>query len=328
MPTRSWTPANTRSSSPTCAARYSTATPLRAPSRRTCCVARSRRSSFRDAMPRTRPRRRDTSKSAFPKRSTGTFFPKRRRSRPLRRGCWSSSIEPAIGAGLQRPDLHLAPLDGATGGILGAVAELQGKRSLRVLAVPNIDGLDSVQHNSQLRALGGDLVGVPLAAGFRHGRDLGHVDDRSGAILRLRTLVVDVHFIAGDRTDLGAIGAAQENAAVRRVIRPELRLDLKVLVGIIREEISALALVGDDGTVLRSPVGVADRAEVTHARGAVDERGPSRVGPRHVRATENAEPDDQHPHGDDRHAFHGDLLLELMAIVSRYCQARLSTVFS
>src|SRR2546429_5002010 len=47
-------------------------------------------------------------------------------------------------------------------------------------SVPSVDGLDSVQHDCQLRALGGDLVGVPLAAGFRHGRDLGHVDDRSG----------------------------------------------------------------------------------------------------------------------------------------------------
>src|SRR5436309_1587967 len=288
---RSWMSPSTNSSSRTCAARSSTAIPRRVRSPRTCCTQRSRRSSSLDAMRRTRPRRRGTSKSACPRRSTGTFFPKRRRSRPLRRGCWSSSIEPAIGAGLQRPDLHLAPLDGATGSILGAVAELQGKRSLRVLAVPNIDGLDSVQHNSQLRALGGDLVGVPLAAGFRHGRDLGHVDDRSGAIFRLRTLVVDVHFISGDRTYLGAIGAAQENAAVRRVIRPELRLDLKVLVGIIREEISALALVGDDGTVLRSPVGVADGAEVAQAGGAVDERGPARVGPRHVRTAEKTERD-------------------------------------
>src|SRR6266705_2568765 len=277
-----WASESTKSSSPTCAARSSTAILRRVRSPRTCCARRSRRSSSRDAMRRTRPRRRGISKNACRARNTGTFFPRNKQSKPLQRGCWSSSIEPAIGAGLQRPDLHLAPLDGATGGILGAVAELQGKRSLRVLAVPNVDGLDSVQHNSQLRALGGDLVGVPLAAGFRHGRDLGHIDDRSGAIFRLRTLVVDVHFIAGDRTDLGAIGAAQENAAVRRVIRPELRLDLKVLVGIIREEISALAFVGDDGTVLRSPVGVADGAEVTHAGGPVDERGPARVGPRHV----------------------------------------------
>src|SRR5438477_403556 len=282
MPTRSWTSAPTKSSSRTCAAGSSTATPLPAPSPRTCSNSRSPRSSSRDAMRLTPPRQRGISRNACRARSTGMFYPRDKRCKPPRRGCWSSWIGPAPAARLQRPDLHLAPLDGATGGVLGAVAELQGKRSLRVLAVPNVDGLDSVQHDGQLRALGGDLVGVPLAAGFRHGRDLGHVDDRSGAILRLRTLVVDVHFIAGDRIDLGAIGAAQENAAVRRVIRPELRLDLKVLVGIIREEISALALVGDDGTVLRSPVGVADGAEVTHAGGTIDERGPARVGPRHV----------------------------------------------
>src|SRR5436853_1781487 len=288
---RRWKPKSTKSWSQTCAARFSTATRLRARNRRTCSNSTSRRSSYRDAMRLTRPRQRGISKNACRARNTGTFCPMDKRSRPHQRGCWSSWIGPAPAARLQRPDLHLAPLDGAAGGILGAVAELQGKRSLGVLAVPDVDGLDSVQHDGQLRALGGDLVGVPLAAGFRHGRDLGHVDDRSGAILRLRTLVVDVHFIAGDRTDLGAIGAAQENAAVRRVIRPELRLDLKVLVGIIREEISALALVGDDGTVLRSPVGVADGAEVAHASGAVDERGPARVGPRHVRTAEKTERD-------------------------------------
>src|SRR5207245_1541565 len=104
------------------------------------------------------------------------------------------------------------------------------------------------------------------------------------------------------------------NAAVHRVICAELRLDLNVLVGIIREEISALALVGDDGTVFRSPVGVADGAEVAHAGGAIDERGPARVGPRHVRAAENAH--DQQSHSDDRQAFHCGLLLELTTIAT------------
>src|SRR5438552_13332051 len=282
MPTRSWTSAPTKSSSRTCAAGSSTATPLPAPSPRTCSNSRSPRSSSRDAMRLTPPRQRGISRNACRARSTGMFYPRDKRSKPPRRGCWSSWIGPAPAARLQRPDLHLAPLDGAARGVLGTVAELQGKRSLRVLAVPDVNGLDPVQHDGQLRAFGGDLVGVPFATGLRHGPHLGHVDDRSGAVLRLRTLVVDVHLIAGDGTDLGMIAAAQENAAVRRVIRPELRLDLEILVGILRDEISALATVGDDRAVLGSPVGVADGIEIFQSRCAVDELGPSRARPRHI----------------------------------------------
>src|SRR5206468_7998442 len=69
---------------------------------------------------------------------------------------------------LQRLDLHFAPLDDATGSVLGTIAELEGERSLRVLAVLNVGGLDSVQHDGELRTLGRDLVGVPFAAGLGH----------------------------------------------------------------------------------------------------------------------------------------------------------------
>src|SRR5256885_3102723 len=211
MPTRNSTPASTSSSSPKCAARSSTGTPPRAPSPRTCSNSTSRRSSYRDAIRLTRHRQRGISRNASRARNTGTFGPRNKQSKPRRRGCWSSWIEAAFAARLQRPDLHLAPLDGAAGRILGAVAELQGKRPLGVLAVPNVDGLDSVQHDGQLRALGRNLVGVPLATGLRHGRDLRDIDDRAGTVGRLGALVVDVHFIARDGADLGTIAAAQEN---------------------------------------------------------------------------------------------------------------------
>ena len=74
--------------------------------------------------------------------------------------------------GLQRPDLHYAPLDGAAGGAFVKVAKLEGDRSLRKLAVLDIDGFDTVEHDGQPQALGRDLIGVPFAAAFGIGDTL------------------------------------------------------------------------------------------------------------------------------------------------------------
>jgi len=56
---------------------------------------------------------------------------------------------------------------------------------------------------------------------------------------------------------------------------PKLRPDLEILVGVLRDEIAAFALVGHDGPVLRSPVGIADGIEVLKAGVTVDKRGPA-----------------------------------------------------
>src|SRR6266581_1732750 len=89
-PTRSWTSKSTKSSSQRCAARSSTAIPRRAPSPRTCCARRFRRSSFPDTIPRMRPPRRGISKNACRARSTGMSCQTARRRKRHRRGCWSS----------------------------------------------------------------------------------------------------------------------------------------------------------------------------------------------------------------------------------------------
>src|SRR5207249_3441114 len=118
----------------------------------------------------------------------------------------------------------------------------------------------------------------------------------------------DVHLVALGGGDLLRIGAADENAAIRAVVGPELGPDLKVLVRVLRDEIPALALVRDDEAVLRPPVRVADAVPVVQAPGAVDQRGPARVGltGRHLCATENTEPDDQKTRGEDEQAVHRD----------------------
>ena len=72
---------------------------------------------------------------------------------------------------LQRLDLDLAEFHHA-----GAV--LQGDRAGGVLGVLDVDGLFAVQDHRELRALGGDVVGIPLAAGVDDAgrlRDVGRV---------------------------------------------------------------------------------------------------------------------------------------------------------
>src|SRR5947208_1042369 len=116
--------------------------------------------------------------------------------------------------GLQRLDLHLAPFDGAAGSAFVKVAKLEGERSLRELAVLDIYRLGTVEHDGQLRTLGGDLIGVPFAAGLGHGRYLGHIDDGPGAVLRLRALVIDIHLVGALGADVFGIGNANKDAAV------------------------------------------------------------------------------------------------------------------
>jgi len=119
---------------------------------------------------------------------------------------------------------------------------------------------------------------------------------------------------------LTALGSEQRrNAAVRGVIGPELGPDLKVLVGILREQEAALPLVRDDGAVLGTPVGVANAVPVVEALRAVDERDPAGVGltERDVGAPEHGHADDhQRGEGDDR-PVHGDLLVWCRSLALR-----------
>src|SRR5436190_3479618 len=88
---------------------------------------------------------------------------------------------------LQRADLHLAPLDRAALRAVHPRTVLQREEPVLQLVVLHAYGLHAVQLHDHLRALGRDLVDVPLAARLvldRH-RHRGNVDDRTGAVLRL-----------------------------------------------------------------------------------------------------------------------------------------------
>src|SRR5215472_7160873 len=102
-----------------------------------------------------------------------------------------------------------------------ALAVLQGDAALGVLAVGRaVDGLDAVERDVETRALDADLVGVPLAAGLEHGCGLGGVDDRTGAVARVRAGVEDVDLVGVIAGDLVGVGAADEDAAVGVVADP------------------------------------------------------------------------------------------------------------
>src|ERR1043166_4765440 len=154
---------------------------------------------------------------------------------------------------LQRLDLHRTELHDA-----GAV--LQPDAAARVLAVLDaVDGLLAVERHGELRALGDDLIGVPLVRRLGHRHHFGDVDDRAGAVPRVRPLVENIHLVAVFRRQLRRVGAADEDAAVGFGIDPELRLDLEVGEGVLRHQ-EAVAAEGVNLAVDQHPVGIADLA--------------------------------------------------------------------
>src|SRR5262249_44801443 len=106
----------------------------------------------------------------------------------------------------------------------------------------------------------------------------GGVDDRTGAVARVRAGVEDVDLVGVLAGDLVGVGAADEDAAVGVVADPELGADLEVAVVILRQQVAVLPrLVGYQPTVLDAPVGVADRCEVIGVL-AVEQRDPALIG--------------------------------------------------
>src|SRR5688500_132051 len=130
-----------------------------------------------------------------------------------------------------------------------------------------------------MRASGGDLQDIPLAARLGYRRYLGDIDDRPGAVVLLRALIVDICLVCGIGADRFGIGNAKKDAAIRGVMRPGLGADLEVLVGVFRDQMATLAFVGHDGTVLGPPIGVAGPVPFVQGLGvrAVKKRDPSRV---------------------------------------------------
>src|SRR6266851_5274716 len=163
-----------------------------------------------------------------------------------------------------------------------------------------VDGADAVERDGEFRTFGDDLVDVPLPAGLRHRRHLGHVDDRAGAVARVGALVEDVDLVAVLGGDLFGIGAANEDAAVGVGIDPELGPDFEIRIGILRDQ-EAVALVGLHDAVGKRPIGVADLCPVVEAL-AVEQRDPSGVALTGGLVPETREPHDEQCRGEP--AFH------------------------
>src|SRR5207247_10809748 len=162
--------------------------------------------------------------------------------------------------------------------------------------------------------VGGDLEGVPLVGGLGHRVDLGEIDNRTGAIARVRTRVEDVHLIAGPGADGRGIFAADEDAAVGFLVRPELGVDHEVLVRGLGDQVAALALVGDERAVLDAPIGLSGRGPAVHGL-SIEQLNPARAGlARRLRRKLNGGEAGSEQRNDSRNrAYHDDLLPYTMA---------------
>src|SRR6476469_3699566 len=156
--------------------------------------------------------------------------------------------------GLERFYFHLAEFDRA-----GPV--LQGDRTFVKHAVAQLCRRLSIQHDSDVAAVRGHLICIPLAARFRHRTDFDVTRDRAGAIARIRTLVEDIGFVAGAVGYLLRIEATEIDSAIGIIARPEFGAHDEILVRLLAHQIAGLLarhLVDDNGAVLDTPVGFAD----------------------------------------------------------------------
>ena len=193
---------------------------------------------------------------------------------------------------------------------------LQRERPFGEQAVVELRGLLAVEDHGDLPSLGGDFEGVPFAARFGHRVHLDEMDDPAGAVGRVRALVENVHLIAGPVGDCRGILAANEDAAVGIVARPELDVHLEVLVFGLGDQMRgglARAFVGDDRAVLDPPVGLTDAVPFAADGLAVEQRDPARAGlTRGPGRGVDGDGCDDEPYGKGecacRYALHRDLL--------------------
>ena len=142
-----------------------------------------------------------------------------------------------------------------------------------------VRGLLAVEHDGDLPSLGGDLEGVPFAAGLGHRVHLDEIDDAAGAVGRVLALVEDVDLVAGPVGDLGGSCSAGRCRCWRRRL-PRTRRRAGSPCSCLADQMrGALArrLVGDDRAVLEPPVGLADPVPFARCL-AVEQRDPARAG--------------------------------------------------
>src|SRR4029453_8912698 len=137
---------------------------------------------------------------------------------------------------LKRFYLHIAELHGS-----GAILKRNG--TARVTGMLHIDSLRAIQNDDHVRSLCRDLKGIPLSSSLDWCRRLGYVDYGSRSVRRIRTLVVDIHFISVHGIDLLWVFTANKHAAVGIVIDPKLNLQLKIAIRRLTHQ-EARALVG------------------------------------------------------------------------------------
>src|SRR6185437_4026134 len=163
----------------------------------------------------------------------------------------SSGREPA----LQGLDLNLAEFDRSR-------AVLQRNRAFIEHSIPQFGRLVSVEHDRDVASLRRDFKRIPFAARLRHLIDFDIARNRACAVARIGALVKNVCFVAGPVGDPLGIKAAEIDAAVCIIARPEFDAQDKVLVRLLADEIAglfAVHFVGHHRAVRQMPIGCADQ---------------------------------------------------------------------
>src|SRR5688572_3030051 len=140
-------------------------------------------------------------------------------------------------------------------------------------AIVDVNRTDVIQDHHETCPPGCDLKRVPCAAGIDDAGWLCQVDDGAGPVGLVRPLIVDIDLVCIVLVDLHRILTPNKDAAVGRVIGPELHFDFEVRVRLLADE-EAVAAARLHNAVAQFPVRIPHSVPCIQVR-AIEQHRPS-----------------------------------------------------